>query len=446
MAIALNQPIKSTSTEFERIAEDLQGNILKSHGRDAVYHYFLRFKDVEKARALIHKIAKNNMLTSAAKQKADSIAFKTNPKLKFKSFVSFSLSMEGYKFFGIDDAQTPSDPIFREGMKHRFQELNDPLPKNWQKEYQRNWHALLIIGNASLGRLKNQLKSVDKFLKDVVEEMYVEPGSGIRNKAGNPIEHFGYVDGISQPQLISDKVDEGKITTNNWEARGNLDLALVRDPGGKSEDSFGSYFVFRKLEQNVKAFKDAERDLAKKLDLSVDDAGAQIMGRFRSGNTLIPVTPPQANPMKMNDFNYTSDTAIGSKCPFHSHVRKTNPRENGFRNNLFVRRGITYGDADTPNGAEPTGGVGLLFMAYNSNLQNQFELMQRMWANNPGFPASGSGLDPVVGQGKIAGFLNFFKKWGDDSSATKVKAMGNFVTMKGGEYFFTPSISFLKNL
>lgn len=53
-------------------------------------------------------------------------------------------------------------------------------------------------------------------------------------------------------------------------------------------------------------------------------------------------------------------------------------------------------------------GVGLLFMSYQSSIQDPFRFMQSTWVNNPGFES--------------------------------------FLTLKGSEYFYTPSIGGLKNL
>ncbi|QMS90527.1 Dyp-type peroxidase [Nostoc edaphicum CCNP1411] len=45
----------------------------------------------------------------------------------------------------------------------------------------------------------------------------------------------------------------------------------------------------------------------------------------------------------------------------------------------------------------PTGGVGLLFMCYQSDIWEQFEFIQRFWSNNPTF------LEPAmsIGSGKF---------------------------------------------
>jgi deferrochelatase/peroxidase EfeB len=166
-----------------------------------------------------------------------------------------------------------------------------------------------------------------------------------------------------------------------------------------------------------------------------------------------------------NNFDYRDDAA-GLKCPFHSHIRKTNPRGESVRpglassldeerQHIMVRRGITYGERKTKpagkNGGieftdQPTGGVGLLFMAYQNDIATQFEFTQAIWANNKNFVNSGTGIDPVIGQGD-AGGQKCPVHWGgspDDSS--KPFDFRGFVSMKGGEYFFAPSLSALKNL
>jgi len=458
MAISIDQQITSSSEVFKKIAPDLQGNILKSHGRDNAFHIFLKFKDAEKAKRFIKREILPR-ITSALQQKEDSEAAKANPRKRFRRFLSFSLSNSGYEFLNIDKTKTPNDASFRQGLKARARRLNDPNINEWEVEFQNDWHALIVIANTSERKLGTLLKTLKKKLtNDIIESFHVEIGVGIRNKEGNPIEHFGYVDGISQPHLLVDHIESGQISKNNWDPSASLDLALVKDLGGSNADSFGSYFVFRKLEQNVKLFKQAEENLAEALNTSVDIAGAQMVGRFRNGNTLIPISPPTSDSSgQMNDFNYSSDTSLASKCPFHAHIRKTNPRGSGGgesaeneKLHLFPRRGITYGGDFTKSDNHPEGGVGLLFMAYNSNISRQFEFMQGSWANSSSFPigksTSSHGIDPIIGQGNLNDTQNHFEKWGEDNSNKKIPSMGGFVTMKGGEYFFTPSISFLKSL
>lgn len=119
----------------------------------------------------------------------------------------------------------------------------------------------------------------------------------------------------------------------------------------------------------------------------------------------------------------------------------------------MARRGITYGKRLThPNSKSltidemPTKGVGLLFMAYQNNIQNQFEFTQRFWANNQNFVHDDTGIDPVIGQGPSGGQACPVE-WGGGEKTKKMKFdFRNFVSMKGGEYFFAPSLSMLKSL
>lgn len=445
MSFNLNQSISINGDEFNTIAKDLQGNILKSHGRNNVAHVFIRFSSVKSAKTFIRKEVAPKV-DSAFQQRKDSIEFKKGVGNGRRMFQCFALSRLGYDFLAIANADQPNDASFQANMRNRGNSLNDPGTSEWEDAYRIEYHAILLIACSMLGDLNKRLRSVERILKKNKAQFHVEFGVGIKNKRGDHIEHFGYVDGISQPLLLNDNVG----STNNWNPIQNLDLALVHDPGGKDENSFGSYFIFRKLKQDVIGWNNAVVDLANKLGIKPDFLGAQLVGRYKSGTPLIPVIPPQpGQTSQMNDFNYDSDVE-GSKCPFHSHIRKTNPRgSGGFENledekkHLFVRRGITYGKIGSDD-------VGLLFMAYNSDISNQFEFMQASWANNIGFPASGSsehGIDPVIGQGNKTSGQTHVKDYGDSSTKKKVKpSFAEFVSLQGGEYFFQPSISFLKKI
>lgn len=262
--------------------------------------------------------------------------------------------------------------------------------------------------------------------------------------------------------------------SSRWDPQFNLDSALVKDTGVADSVSFGSYFIFRKLEQNVRGFKRREQELATELKLDDKEkrelAGALVVGRFEDGS---PVTLSNeakgANPP--NDFNYDNDS--GSRCPVHAHIRKVNPRhaDAGEREHIMPRRGIPFTDklravhpSDLPGSKDlkdftdhvesnlPPDGVGLLFMAYNSNLTNQFVFTQKSWANKKDFPKHGKtepipGADPIIGQGADTSLAQTWPfKWDDAASGTTPLNFANFVTMRGGEYFFAPSLTFFKNL
>jgi hypothetical protein len=90
----------------------------------------------------------------------------------------------------------------------------------------------------------------------------------------------------------------------------------------------------------------------------------------------------------------------------------------------------------------PLKGVGLLFLCYQSSIAAGFENLQCA-ANDPSFPFPDTGLDPVIGQDCNPHNIN---QWpcGYGASRRVEVSFDKTVTLKGGEYFFTPSIDFLK--
>jgi deferrochelatase/peroxidase EfeB len=229
---------------------------------------------------------------------------------------------------------------------------------------------------------------------------------------------------------------------------------------------FGSYFAFRKLEQNVREFKTREAKLATDMGLTGPDAeraGAMIVGRFEDGTPLTMQSRDGMHSPVSNNFNYDDDPG-GMKCPFLGHVRKVNPRGTGGfetlaneRKHIMARRGQTFGTrADNLNDGvitnKPTKDVGLLFMAFNADIGWQFEFTQQTWANNPSFPktpapaAQVAGVDLVFAQGPRPATVVCPVKWAGTRPVNNknIATVPQTVTMKGGEYFFMPSLAFLR--
>ncbi|MFS0773868.1 hypothetical protein [Sphingomonas sp. 1P08PE] len=162
----------------------------------------------------------------------------------------------------------------------------------------------------------------------------------------------------------------------------------------------------------------------------------------------------------MNNFDYAGDPD-GLRCPMHAHIRKTNPRgdvrrrfggvdDSGERQHIMARRGMTYGRRNrvTNPTDEPSGNVGLMFMAYHRDLATGFEFTQRSWANEGNFVAPGTGRDPIIGQrGTNPGLpVAIPGAWGKRGGATTPVTFAEFVRHRGGEYFFAPALSTLSTL
>ncbi|HEV2721923.1 MAG TPA: peroxidase, partial [Thermoanaerobaculia bacterium] len=116
----------------------------------------------------------------------------------------------------------------------------------------------------------------------------------------------------------------------------------------------------------------------------------------------------------------------------------------------IVRRGIPYGTRKRhPSEFQslddlPSEGVGLLFMCFQRMIETQFRFIHQNWVNFAAFRELGTGIDPLIGQG-TATAQRWPKEYGSAEPHCEA-AFGGFVKMKGGEYFFTPSIPFLRKL
>lgn len=446
-----NKPIPKD----DPVLAEIQGNWLKGHGRDNTRNLFFKFSDPVKSKAFVTALGK--LITYTNDQLVQTAAFKQIGRVDQTLLVAF-FTASGYKKLGVPVAKLPPDPKFQAGMKASQAALHDPLVANWEGLFREEIDVLVLVAG-----------DYDKWLQDKVDEVLalaktnavsllgIETGLAVRNSANQGIEHFGYVDGRSQPLFYAPDIDSEKLRidaeliTPEWDfvfkPRQFLDLY-------PDDTVRGSYFVFRKLEQNVRGFKTHEQDLATYLDLEGEDrerAGAMVVGRFEDGT---PVTtydearaPEGAVP---NAFDYSKDTD-GLRCPFSAHIRKVNPREAGsaFRDPIMARRGIPFGQRDhhpndpIPLEDLPTGGVGLLFQAYMSSLVKQFEFTQISWANNATFEKPGTGVDPIIGEGDI-GHEQWPLVYGE---GPLVKFdFANFVTMKGGEYFHAPAKLFFTTL
>lgn len=475
LPVNLSEPLRWTRANPDELAmlKDLQANILKGHGRPHTAHLFLQFDPSNATQ--IKSFLRGLKVTSALSQLQESEKFKKTGKSGAPVTLCM-LSAAGYKALGIL-AKAPPDPAFLAGIQARQYLLNDPPPKKWDRHFRVPVHAMVVLADADAARVRRARHAFLASLPAGAGLTGEEVGARLESllSPGEAIEHFGYVDGRSNPLLLEEDIEResryrGGIST--WNPQLGLNGVLVRDPATAAATSFGSYVVFRKLEQDVKAFKLNERKLATALHLTGNDkkrAGAMVIGRFEDGTPLSLRNRDGMNNPVPNNFDYAGDP-LGSKCPVHGHMRKVNPRGEGVqpggaklqeeRSHALVRRGITYGKRSRHPNSEalniadmPSKGVGLLFMAYQSNIEDQFEFIQSKWANNPRHLRPGlTGIDPLIGSGpdgeRAPKAVQVWPTvWGDEArTAWKAYDFQGYVKMLGGEYFFSPSITTLRTL
>ena len=368
-------------------------------------------------------------------------------------FGSLLLTYEGLNYLDKDKnsvkrfSEKLTEPAFVAGMKSRQKFLKDPIIQRHELPYREDIHAMILLAddNTTIMSLKSKelLEVLDKFARVLT----IEYGHSIRNENGDGLEHNGYVDGISQPLFLKDEQEAYKKfhSISDWkdakfDPRANKDLVIIKDLLVDDEHAYGSYFVYRKLEQDVKGFKLAEENL--KLG---ELGGAMLIGRFEDG-TPVAISDEEKliGSGNFNNFNYATLDPKGDKCPHFAHIRKTNPRISDpsiTKVPIMARRGIPFGKREVDTVTDPThhqlpsGGVGLLFMSYQASIINQFEKIHAgVFSDVP---------DPLLGINTKTEY-QFPSTWGETSKTTL--EFNQFVKMKGGEYFYAPSIPFFTTI
>ncbi|EXJ62099.1 hypothetical protein A1O7_02532 [Cladophialophora yegresii CBS 114405] len=390
-----------------------------------------------------------------------------------------AFSMEGLRKIqaglGGDDLKLAkikiSDPAFFLGMKQEDpSKMHDPPLEEWHPLFGQDIHGLLKIAGSDPAIINTKLHNIKAILghgtviNDIVyssepttENSRVDGQVRPKDKQLNGREHFGFEDAISQPLLEGiDDIDRPAVFAKDVLMHtAQRVITASNDPPGlhpkpeaqgnafKRPDWMfdGSFLVFRKLEQDVAGFnKFIEQNHAKAHCDNAPLFAAKLMGRWPS---VAQVHPSSCNfekdiatdPKGDNSFKFT-DNRI---CPMAAHIRKMNPRDDDLQfalNARIIRSGIPYGKEYSE---APTNKRGLLFACYQSSIDNGFRFLQIAWANKDNFPRDNAGYDVFVAQrGPHVKLTCNFE--GEDHKVTTISDISSLVTMKGGEYFFVPSI------
>ncbi len=271
----------------------------------------------------------------------------------------------------------------------------------------------------------------------------------------------------------------------NEGAPGSAVLPLAEDaPDKRDFGRNGTFLVLRQLQQDVRGFwQFLDRETNSNSEARQDLAEAMV-GREMDGTPLLALNSaaiPGIDPRvaAQNNFTFDSDKS-GIRCPFGAHIRRANPRNPdlppstglisrllhmlGFGNPTFrddviastrfhrmIRRGREYGPMLTPDRAlsEQADLVehGIHFICIVANILRQFEFVQNSWIMNTKFDAMSEESDPLLGNREpIAGcpVTDTFSR--PQSDSTRIAGLPQFVTVRGGAYFFIPSLSALRYL
>jgi deferrochelatase/peroxidase EfeB len=249
----------------------------------------------------------------------------------------------------------------------------------------------------------------------------------------------------------------------------------------------GMYFVLRQLEQDVRGFW---QYLAREAGANAEARyrlGALMVGRQTDGAPLIPDTGQKIAGVEVkpgaprNEFTYDNDV-MGTQCPFGAHIRRANPRNAdmfGRPTNLIarlecilgiprpqmrddliastrfhriLRRGREYGEKLSPEEAlqpAPSGEAprGLHFACIGANIGRQFEFVQNAWLISTTFNGLTDESDPLLGTRAAVGdrpVTGAFSIPRDGRAPRRLTGVPQFITVRGGGYFFMPSLRALR--
>ncbi|KAF5375779.1 hypothetical protein D9757_008977 [Collybiopsis confluens] len=367
--------------------------------------------------------------------------------------VNIAFSQRGLTALGVTDNLGDSD--FSSGQFSGASSLGDQT-SNWVPQFSgTDIDGVLLLASDTIDNVNTMLSNIETAVNGSVSEVYRIQGAA-RPGSEQGHEHFGFMDGISNPAV------DGFSTPLPGQAVVAPGIILLGEQGDSttrpSWAKDGSFLAFRQLKQRVPEFNKFLLDNAlveptssssvSSIQNGSELLGARMMGRWKSG-APVDLTPLvddpvlAADPQRNNNFNFTHPD-LGT---FVNHI---------------IRAGIPYGPEVT--NTETTANVsstdatlerGLAFVAYQSSIGSGFAFLQQFWANNAFFHTvslfatcnyneNSVGEDPIIGVASGDGPRH--PGGLDPQDPTKVITINeDFVVSRGGEYFFSPSLSAIQN-
>jgi deferrochelatase/peroxidase EfeB len=341
----VNPPPAAGAVELD----DIQGLVrfAYKHHTEAVF-LLLRVRDAGSARAWLAHAAVTNAATQTQVP---------------NTALQVGLTSEGLRALGVaDEILEAFSPEFIDGMAgdtSRSRRLGDQglsEPSRWLWGAANRIPHVGVLLYALPGLLNELQQTIEAQLQAGFEIMHRLVTSDMGG-----IEPFGFVDGISQPELDWQRQRPARDATQtaylNLSCLGEFLLGYpneyglyttrplidpARDSLGilpRAEDApersdlgrNGTYLVMRQLRQDVYKFWQALGRYAGGTASTPEHLASAMVGRRLNGEPMVnaggssPISGPSASQVTLNDFTYLSDPE-GTRCPLGAHIRRTNPR------------------------------------------------------------------------------------------------------------------------
>ena len=483
---------------------DIQGFITSAYGHLPFSAYLLvEFRDRLQAQVWLKALLPSLTTAFSWRRRPDV------PKAKPERAMNVAFTYAGLSALGLSEAALRTfPPEFRDGMASQehsriLGDTGESAPSQWELGGPHNpvVHALLVLNAQTRLDLDawcaEQREIFQNTQGGVVEH---ESSAQYGSRPDNSREHFGFFDGIAQPQIEGVKgkgVGTGEFILGYQNEYDFFPLSpvvpLADDPKRilpASANPYhrtaryrdlgfnGTFVVYRKLAQDVVSFWRFLQDESIRLEGQPNPRfmiwlAAKMVGRWPSGASLILAPNGDQPDLRTDDFLYAKEDPDGLACPFGSHIRRTNPRDQigpaGQVESLhmsarhrILRRGKPYGPPlfdptvltrlDQPDATQAILDLqddgqprGLHFLCANASIKDQFEFIQQAWVNNPGFSGLLDNRDPLLGDNDPTAATGGMLIPGLHTTI-RTAPLPRFVTVRGGVYTFMPSLTTIRYL
>jgi len=444
-AVSENRSARAPTLELHEI----QATVLRP--RPAPYfgtHVLLRVDDAQAGRAFLRR------LTPYVDSAADS-------RIAANVWLDVGISYMGLEALGLSQESLQSFPeAFRVGMAARAKQLGDEgvnAPKNWDKPY---GTGQVHIGVSAFSDSEEKRRRALAVAREQYEGFPGVSVLAMQDFGAQPgdLNSLGYKDGIDQPPIEGIGVDplpgQGRPIKAGEFILGYPGEAGVPLPMPQPDilGRNGTYVGYRKYQSRVGAFNRFLRENGS-TEEERELVAAKLVGRWRSGAPLT-LAPDKdnpalgADPQRNNNFDYANDPQ-GRQVPFGSHIRRMNPRDTKLTRltdvniHRLIRRGTTFGPPYNPNAlseADDEVPHGAIFLFMSAKAMATIEFLQQEWVNDGDFISANGERDPIIGRQEEGATFTIPKA----PVRRRVHGIQTFNVLKGGEYFFMPSISALK--
>jgi Dyp-type peroxidase family len=376
-------------------------------------------------------------------------------------WIAVVLTYSGLVALDLPEDSLQSFPeAFRVGMAARAHQLRDDgvnAPERWEPEFGSGaiHIGVSVFSNSeqawrrTMGTARRHYEGRPGLTVLTAQDFGAQPGD---------LNPLGYRDSIGQPAIEGSGVEplpgQGPAIKAGEFILGYPGEAGIPLPAPRPDvlGRNGTYVGLRKYQSRVATFNrflqanaqtDDERELL----------AAKLIGRWRSGAplTLAPDRDDRAlgaDPLRNNAFTYAADQN-GRQVPRGAHMRRLNPRDSEMsvladvNIHRIIRRSTTFGAPYDPHALsqrEDETPHGIYFIFLSAKAMATLEFLQQEWINNGNFMSLGDERDPNVGLQEDGAIFTIPQA----PVRRRVHGIETFNVLRGGEYFFLPSLSALR--